>query len=195
MVKANPKVNSWSETTLWQPFKVWLLVMWTSTFHVLFITMDFVFCKSDVTVFAPEGYHIISKFGFQDILSKVWCSRKVEHWTLSNNQHRNEKVKKRKFYYSCQESNLWTFNHKCGFCTNWAILTQNCGLKEKELSHKREKNCLRLETKTPSLSHYLGYAIDHWCVCVRSSLKKNTWRYGSCHPVLNGRLFTLHRMI
>ena len=48
---AEPKVTSWSGTTLRQLFKGWLSVMWTFTFHVLFTTTDLVSCQSGVLLF------------------------------------------------------------------------------------------------------------------------------------------------
>ena len=79
--KAEPNINSWSETTLRQPFQDWLSVVWTSTFHVLFTAMDFVFCKSGVLLFLHHQDTLLSKFGLQNTVSlspKVLKS--VQHW-------------------------------------------------------------------------------------------------------------------
>ena len=65
-----PTVNSWSEATFWHLFLDRLSVMWTSTFTVLFISTDFVFCKSGFSaVFASSRHRVLLKVGIQDTLS------------------------------------------------------------------------------------------------------------------------------
>ena len=85
---AEPKVNSWSETTLQQLFQDWLLVVWTSNFscfvHNHGICFLQVWCPA---VFASSGHRVRLKFGLQDTLScKVIkkCATLLHiHWLLS----------------------------------------------------------------------------------------------------------------
>ena len=67
---AEPRVNSWSETSLQQLFQS-EISQWTSKFHVLFTTMDFFSSRSGVLLFLHDQDAVLTpiKFGLQDTLS------------------------------------------------------------------------------------------------------------------------------
>ena len=79
--KAEPKVTSWTETTLWQLFKNCLSVMWTSTFHVLFTT-DFVFCKCKpgVLLFLHHQDTVSPLTLVSRTHCPIMCTKNVQHW-------------------------------------------------------------------------------------------------------------------
>ena len=68
---AEPKVNSWSEVTLWQLCQYWWLsLMWPSNFSWCVHSHGFWFLQVwCLTVFASTGQCVLLKFGLQDTLS------------------------------------------------------------------------------------------------------------------------------
>ena len=106
---AELKVDSWSETTLQQLLQDWLSVMWTSTFHVLFTTMDFIFCKSGVLLFLHHQDTVSYWILVSSTLCPIRCLKNVQHCGQTRQR------KKRKEKYNCQfylfyHSNM-TFKH------------------------------------------------------------------------------------
>ena len=67
--KAELGVSSWSETTLWQLFQDWMSVMWTSTFHVLFTTTNFISARLVSYCFCIVRTACPIKIGLKDTLS------------------------------------------------------------------------------------------------------------------------------
>ena len=66
---AEPELTSWSETILWHLFQDWLIVLWTSTFHVLFTTRIFILQVWCPIVFASSGHCFHLNVGLQNTLS------------------------------------------------------------------------------------------------------------------------------
>ena len=87
------RLYSWTEgnfmiITLQQLFQHWLSVMWTSAFHVLSTTIDFVFCKSGIQLFL----HCQDTASYQNLVSgklcPIRCSKDVQHCTLPSEPSR-----------------------------------------------------------------------------------------------------------